>query len=330
MGALKNDSGLDIRMLRIFAAVAGADSLSAAAEALGVTQSAVSQTISQIETTLGMRVLDRTRRPYRLTPAGVTLQRQSRQIVDDVDRLIAQVREADLMNRPAIRIGMIDSFAATTGPAIVKRLTQSASQVLVWSGLAYGHAQALLNRQVDIIVTTDALEDVDGLARRAILNEPFVLVAPTARADEFARMDLRQLAQAAPFIRFSRRSHFGAMIERHMRRANVTAPPFLEIDTSDVVMAMIAANLGWALTTPLCLLQGRSWLDKVAVLPLPGPGLARTLHQGVAPGRVRGDGGRVLAVQPNRAGDGDLSADQRAAAVAGTADALVLKGRAHI
>ena len=81
----------------------------------GVTQSAVSQTISQIETTLGMRVLDRSRRPYRLTPAGVTLQRQSRQIVDDVDRLIAQVREADLMNRPAIRIGMIDSFAATTG-----------------------------------------------------------------------------------------------------------------------------------------------------------------------------------------------------------------------
>ena len=69
------------------------------------------------------------------------------------------------------------------------------------------------------------------------------------------------------------------MIERHMRRANVTAPPFLEIDTSDVVMAMIAANLGWALTTPLCLLQGRSWLDQVAVLPLPGPGLARTLHQ---------------------------------------------------
>ena len=85
---------------------------------------------------------------------------------------------------------------------------------------------------------------MDGLARRAILNEPFVLVAPTARADEFARMDLRQLAQTAPFIR-SAAAHFGAMIERHMRRANVTAPPFLEIDTSDVVMAMIAANLGW-------------------------------------------------------------------------------------
>lgn len=279
MGALKNDSSLDIRMLRIFAAVAAADSLSAAAQALNITQSAVSQTISQIESALGMRVLDRSRRPYRLTPAGVTLHRQSRQIVEDVDRLISQVREADLMNRPAIRIGMIDSFAATTGPAIVKRLTQSASQVLVWSGLAYGHAQALLNRQVDIIVTTDALDDVDGLARRAILTEPFALVVPAARADEFARMDLRQIAQAAPFIRFSGRSHFGAMIERHLRRCSVTAPPFLEIDTSDVVMAMIAANLGWALMTPLCLLQGRSWLDQVAVLPLPGPGLARTLHQ---------------------------------------------------
>lgn len=279
MGALKNDSSLDIRMLRIFAAVAAADSLTAAAKALNITQSAVSQTVSQIEQILGMRVLDRSRRPYKLTPAGVALQRQSRQIVDDVDRLIAQVREADLMNRPAIRIGMIDSFAATTGPAVVKRLTQTASQVLVWSGLAYGHAQALLNRQVDIIVTTDALEDVDGLVRRPVLTEPFVLAVPLARADQFAAMDLRQLAQSAPLIRFSGRSHFGAMIERHLRRCGVAAPPFLEIDTSDVVMAMVAANLGWSLITPLCLLQGRAWLDQVAVLRLPGPGLARTLYQ---------------------------------------------------
>ena len=314
-------------MLRIFAAVAGADSLSAAAEALGVTQSAVSQTISQIETTLGMRVLDRSRRPYRLTPAGVTLQRQSRQIVDDVDRLIAQVREADLMNRPAIRIGMIDSFAATTGPAIVKRLTQSASQVLVWSGLAYGHAQALLNRQVDIIVTTDALEDVDGLARRAILNEPFVLVAPTARADEFARMDLRQLAQTAPFIRFSRRSSFrrhdrAPYAPRQRDRAAVPGDRYQRrCDGDDRGQPGLGADHA---AVPVA---GRSWLDQVAVLPLPGPGLARTLHQVSRQGEFE-DGGRVLAVQPDRAGDGDLSADQRAAAVAGTADAPVLS-RTH-
>ena len=58
----------------------------------------------------------------------------------------------------------------------------------------------------------------------------------------------------------------------------MTAPPFLEIDTSDVVMAMIAANLAGAdhAAVPVA---GRSWLDQVAVLPLPGPGLARTLHQ---------------------------------------------------
>lgn len=279
MGALKNDSSLDVRMLRIFAAAAAADSLSAAAQALGVTQSAVSQTITQIESILGMKVLDRARRPYRLTPAGVALQRQARQIVDDMDRLIAQVREAGLMNRPAIRIGMIDSFAATTGPTIVKRLTQNASQVLVWSGLAYGQSQALLNRQVDIIVTTDALYDVDGLVRRAIMTEPFVLVVPAVREDEFARLDLGQIARSYPLIRFSLRSHFGAMIECHLRRCGVAVPPFLEIDTSDVVMAMIAANLGWTLMTPLCLLQGRAWLDRVAVLPLPGTKLERTLVQ---------------------------------------------------
>ena len=53
--------------------------------------------------------------------------------------------------------------------------------------------------------------------RAAILNEPFVLVAPTARADEFARMDLR-LAQAAPFIRQP------LAFRRHDRRAICAAP----------------------------------------------------------------------------------------------------------
>lgn len=270
---MKKKADLDIRSLRIFEAVATTGSLSLAAGQIAITQSAVSQAIAQIELALGTQVLDRARRPLKLTAAGIALSRYARQIVEDMDRLISHVRDADLATRPAIRVGMIDSFAATVGPAIIKQVSGSASQVLLWSGLANSHAQALLNRQLDLIITSDPLEDMDKLVRRPIFTEPFLVVVPRMREQELRQADLARLVQDHPLIRFSARSHFGAVIERFLRRSGHTPHQYLEIDSSDVVMAMVAADLGWTITTPLCLLQGRAYLSNVAAMPLPGPGL---------------------------------------------------------
>ncbi|NLC35085.1 MAG: ABC transporter permease subunit [Alcaligenaceae bacterium] len=118
-------------MLRIFEAVADTGNVSRAADKLGITQSAVSQALAQVERILGTQVFDRAHRPFTLTPAGIALSRRARPIVDDIDRLVSDVREADLASRPAIRVGMIDSFAATAGPAIAKKVTASASQLLL-------------------------------------------------------------------------------------------------------------------------------------------------------------------------------------------------------
>jgi DNA-binding transcriptional LysR family regulator len=276
---VKKKTDLDVRSLRIFEAVATTGSLSLAATQIAITQSAVSQAIAQLELTLGTQVLDRAHRPLKLTAAGIALSRYARQIVEDMDRLISQVRDADLATRPAIRIGMIDSFAATVGPAIIKQLSGTASQVLLWSGLANSHAQALLNRQLDLIITSDPLEDMDGLVRRPLFTEPFLVVLPRARAQELRQADLTRLVQDHPLIRFSARSHFGAVVERFLRRSGYTPHQYLEIDSSDVVMAMVAADLGWTITTPLCLLQGRAYLSSVTAIPLPGASLNRTIYQ---------------------------------------------------
>lgn len=275
----KDGKCLDVRSLKIFEAVASSGSISVAATELQITQSAVSQAVTQIEHILGTSVLDRSRRPLKLTPAGIALSRHARQIVHDMDRLIAQVHEADLASRPELRVGMIDSFAATVGPAIVKKITLSASQVLLWSGLAYSHAQALLNRQLDLIVTSDPMEDLDNLVRRPLFTEPFMVVIPRGRIEQFEDADLKTIIQGMPLIRFSGRSHFGAIIERYLRRCSISAPRHLEIDTADVVMAMVAADLGCAITTPMCLVQAKGYTKDLVSLPLKGPALTRTIYQ---------------------------------------------------
>lgn len=270
---------LDIRALRVFDAVAASGNLSLAAKQLGITQSAVSQTLNQIEKILEVLLFDRTRRPLKLTAAGIALSRRARQIVDDMDRLVVHVREADLMIKPALRVGMIDSFAATVGPAVVRQMTNSASQLLLWSGLANSHATAFLNRQLDVIVSSDPLDDIDAIVRRVIVTEPFLVVVPKSRAALLEGRSLRELMGLFPLIRFSSRSHFGVIIDRYLKRSGLTPQSFLEIDTADVVMAMVAADLGWTITTPLCLVQGKSHLDRVAILPQDSLRLKRTIYQ---------------------------------------------------
>lgn len=46
---------------------------------------------------------------------------------------------------------------------------------------------------------------------------------------------------------------------------------------ADTLFAMIANNVGWSITTPLCILHGRPDPTRVALLPFPGPVLERRL-----------------------------------------------------
>jgi molybdate transport repressor ModE-like protein len=269
---------LDVRALRIFEAVALTGSFSSAAKNLGLTQSAVSQAVAQLERVIGVKVLDRAKRPLKLTPAGISLSRSAKQIVTEVDRLVAQTRESARLNCVEIRLGMIDSFSATVGPYVLKTMVKSATRILAWSGLANNHAHALLNRQLDLIISTDPIEDMDNLVRTKLHTEPFLIVIPKEKREAFEKLDLQELSQEMPFIRFSARSHFGGIIERHLRRRNVSVPHYLEIDTADAVMAMVASGLGWTITSPLCVLQGKAYWDSIAALPLPGPSVSRTIY----------------------------------------------------
>lgn len=72
---------LDLHRLEIFALVARAGSFSAAAERLLMSQSGVSQHMSELEAALGARLFERGRRGVTLTPAGQTLLDYTRQLL---------------------------------------------------------------------------------------------------------------------------------------------------------------------------------------------------------------------------------------------------------
>jgi DNA-binding transcriptional LysR family regulator len=271
--------GVDLHALRVFLAVAESNNMTIAARKCGLTQSAVSQLVRQLEESLGTVLVDRSQRPIGITATGRVLHRHALTLIQDAEALEVAVRHANSEKVPELRIGVIDSFASTVGPSLIKALLKSsATQISFRSGLAHDQSEGLLNRSLDFIITSDALDDVDGLERRHIFSEPFLLLLPDKLESTVALSDLNALAAAHPLIRFSTRGQIGLQIERHLRRVGVRAPRLLEVDATDTLATMVSAGLGWAIATPLCLLQVKSSLLHIKTHPFPGPRFVRHLY----------------------------------------------------
>lgn len=84
---MSRDAALSSADLRFFLVVASASSLAAASRALDVSRSAVTQRLSQLETRLHCRLMDRTTRHLRLTEEGQLLLSRARTVLDDLDEI---------------------------------------------------------------------------------------------------------------------------------------------------------------------------------------------------------------------------------------------------
>lgn len=97
--------------LAAFAAVAGHHSFRKAADAMGVSRSALSHTITGLERKLGIRLLNRTTRSVSLTPAGAQLLERLDPVLQDLDQALDALSDARGAPRGVLRINANKSGA---------------------------------------------------------------------------------------------------------------------------------------------------------------------------------------------------------------------------
>jgi DNA-binding transcriptional LysR family regulator len=184
---------LTLRALEIFLAVAEAGSMVGAAKRLGTSTSAISQQITNLESGLEVVLFDRALRPMGLTPAGLLLQHHAVGILDGVDRARAALVDMRLGALPSLRLAIIDSLDAGITPRLVAGLSEEhpETRITAWSGRSEEHRKALSDRLVDVIVTSDPMEDVERLERHRLMVEPFILIAAKGLYDPGAGIPWR-------------------------------------------------------------------------------------------------------------------------------------------
>lgn len=267
----------DLRALEVFVAVYEANSMTLAAGGLGLSQSAVSQAIRALEASLGVQLMDREVRPARPTHGGRLLYELASPLLLQARAAMDQVRAVARQEMTRIRLGCVDSFAATVGPQLIRAMDGQAREIQMWSGLTPTLAKQMLARELDMVICTESGVNDPRIVQRLLFSESWVAVFPKQPA--LPPINSIKALQAAaielPLIRYSQRSVIGQQIERYLRHIGIQAPRRYEFDATDPLLSLVASGLGWALSTPLCLWQSRHHMDAVQVLPLPATRLGQ-------------------------------------------------------
>lgn len=261
----------DLHALQTFVAVCESGSMALAAQRLGVSQSAVSQTIRSLEGEYGIQLFDRDVRPARPTRAGYLLLEMSDRLLADARNMAEALRKSVRLDHAQIRLGCVDSFAATLGPALIQGLSGAARQMQLWSGLTPGLNAQLLARELDLAICAEVPAADARIAQRRLFSERWVAVFPKGSGilPMSEARELRERVGDLPLIRYTQRSVIGQQVERYLRHIGVEAARRFEFDATDPLLSLVAAGLGWALSTPLCLWQSRAWLNQVDLVSIP-------------------------------------------------------------
>jgi DNA-binding transcriptional LysR family regulator len=248
---------LDVRRLLVLQAVVETGSVTAAAQRLQYTPSAVSQQLATLEREAGTALVERVGRGLRPTPAGLLLHEHAKPVFD---------RLADAEHAfQAFRAGQLGSLSLvafpTAGsglvPAAVGRFRAHCPQVQLTLGVAEQEAatRAVRDGTADVAVTIeDGEPQAPGLRYLHLLDDPYRIALPRGhRLAARGRVDLADLADDSWIAIASCPDVCQAQAHDACVRAGFSPRFDVEADDYPAAQGYVAVGLGVCLIPQLAL-----------------------------------------------------------------------------
>src|SRR5262245_19472525 len=171
---------ISLHDLRVLMSVVQAGSMGKAAKRLATSQPAISRSISDLESALGVRLLERSPQGIEPTPYGRALLKRGISVFDELTQGVKDLRFLADPTAGELRIGASIAVAAGFVSGVINRLSQRYPR-LAFRVLATDTAtayQALLDRQVDLAVV-HIIEPIaeEYLHAEPLFQDPQVVVA---------------------------------------------------------------------------------------------------------------------------------------------------------
>lgn len=239
---------MQIESLKVFCDLAETKSFTKAAQINNVTQSAVSQTVSNLERRFQSPLIERSKKNFRLTPEGDVFYECSKRILQTCDALHSRLQEIESVVSGDVRVATICSIGLHVLPPYVKRFMQSYPSVKVHveyrsDAQVYEH---LLGNVVDLGLVAYPVRDA-RIVVVPIRKDTLVLIChpqhPLA-----AHKSVRVTAlQGQKFVNFARGLPTRRALDSIFKDHRVTVEQVMQFDNIETVKRAVEINSGVAI-----------------------------------------------------------------------------------
>ena len=237
---------LTFRQLETFVTVARLGSFSRAAEALHLTQPAVSIQVRQITESIGLPLFEQSGREIRLTAAGQELLRTARELDDSWNRFESAVNALKGLKKGRLRVALV-----TTAKYFLPRMLGAFCQRYpdIEIELEVANRARIIERlranEDDLYIMSFPPEELDVVAT-PFLDNPLVVVAPAAYPLPAGPLSLADLAPH-PFLLRETGSGTRKAVDRHLAANGLTLKVKLALGSNEAIRDLVASGMGLAI-----------------------------------------------------------------------------------
>ena len=236
---------MQIESLKVFCDLAETTSFTKAAQINGVTQSAVSQQISSLETKFATALIERSKKRFTLTKEGETLYKYSKQIVQSYDELRHKIQEIQNVVTGTIKVVTIYSIGLHELPPYLKKFLKKHPTVNV--SVEYRRATQLyediISGMADIGLVAYPQKD-PRLHVTSLAEDMLVLIChPDHPLAQKPRGKLSEIA-SHKFIAFEPDIPTRRAIDKILRDRNVEVDHAMEFDNIETVKRAVEIDAG--------------------------------------------------------------------------------------
>lgn len=190
---------MNINQLKYFIAVAEYKSFTKAANQYYISQTAITQQIHALEEAMGVQLIDRTRRPIALTPAGNVFLNEAKAILERMNTAVSKVRDASTGLVGTLRIGYTKGYERSNLSNLLRSFHLEFPNILITCYRCDTDmlAAGLFNHDYDIIFTWDSTNILqeDGIEYKLMELAPLVVALyaahPFAQRNSLSRKELK-------------------------------------------------------------------------------------------------------------------------------------------
>jgi len=241
----------DVHKIRVFAAVAHSLSFTRAAQALHLTQSAVSHAIASLERELDTPLLRREGKRVSLTESGRVLLDHSKRLFAALDEASAAVKRAARPDRGFLRIGASPAACQYLLPESLREFRESYPdfELSVAVGDSPIITRQLLDGTIDLGLIIRSEHNKQLSFHDLFTDDLGLLVSAFHPFAQQKKIDRRQLADQR-YVLYTRTSATFRIIERHFLRLQTPINSFIELGSMEAIKELVKLGLGITVAAP--------------------------------------------------------------------------------